>query len=91
MTFHFAEAAANFLTNPALDPIAKIPEYKACAVRVERMERPGGCRVLSQGGNRLDRTFEPAQSFGYMGSRTAWCIYHAVREPRLRQHRMPIR
>jgi len=39
MTFHFAEAAANFLTNPALDPIAKIPEYKACAVRVERMER----------------------------------------------------
>jgi len=35
MTFHFAEAAANVLTNPALDPIAKIPEYKACAVRIE--------------------------------------------------------
>ncbi len=34
-TFHFAEAAANFLTNPALDPQAKIPEYKVCAVRVE--------------------------------------------------------
>jgi formate dehydrogenase alpha subunit len=34
-TFHFAEAAANFLTNPALDPEAKIPEYKVCAVRVE--------------------------------------------------------
>jgi formate dehydrogenase alpha subunit len=33
-TFHFAEAAANFLTNPALDPKAKIPEYKVCAVRV---------------------------------------------------------
>ncbi len=34
-TFHFAEAAANFLTNPALDPEAKIPEFKVCAVRVE--------------------------------------------------------
>ena len=33
--FHFAEAAANVLTNPALDPIAKIPEYKVCAVRLE--------------------------------------------------------
>jgi len=34
--FHFAEAAANALTNPALDPRAKIPELKVCAVRVER-------------------------------------------------------
>jgi len=32
--FHFAEAAANLLTIDALDPQAKIPEYKACAVRV---------------------------------------------------------
>ncbi|WP_028577983.1 formate dehydrogenase subunit alpha [Desulfomicrobium escambiense] len=32
--FHFAEAAANVLTNPALDPLARIPEFKACAVRV---------------------------------------------------------
>jgi predicted molibdopterin-dependent oxidoreductase YjgC len=32
--FHFAEAAANVLTNPALDPQARIPEFKACAVRV---------------------------------------------------------
>ena len=35
MNFHFHEAAVNFLTNPALDPIGKIPEYKICAVRVE--------------------------------------------------------
>jgi len=34
--FHFAECAANVLTNPALDPVAKIPEYKACACRVEK-------------------------------------------------------
>jgi anaerobic selenocysteine-containing dehydrogenase len=37
MTFHFAESPANLLTNPALDPVAKIPEYKVCAVRVERV------------------------------------------------------
>jgi predicted molibdopterin-dependent oxidoreductase YjgC len=31
--WHFAEAAANLLTNDALDPQAKIPEFKACAVQ----------------------------------------------------------
>ncbi len=36
MNFHFPEAAANLLTNPALDPIGKIPEYKVCAVKVEK-------------------------------------------------------
>ena len=35
--FHFKEAAANILTNAALDPIAKIPEYKVCAVRIEKI------------------------------------------------------
>ncbi|MEW5747455.1 MAG: formate dehydrogenase subunit alpha [Candidatus Thermoplasmatota archaeon] len=34
--FHYAEAAANRLTNPALDPVAKIPEFKVCAVRMEK-------------------------------------------------------
>ena len=34
--FHFAESPVNRLTNPALDPIAKIPEYKVCAVRIEK-------------------------------------------------------
>ncbi|MBN1314706.1 MAG: molybdopterin-dependent oxidoreductase, partial [Anaerolineales bacterium] len=33
--FHFAEAAANKLTIGAFDPIAKIPEYKVCAVKIE--------------------------------------------------------
>jgi len=32
--FHFAEGAANRLTNDALDPGAKIPEYKVCAVKI---------------------------------------------------------
>jgi formate dehydrogenase major subunit len=34
MPFCFAEAAANLLTNPALDPFGKIPEFKFCAARV---------------------------------------------------------
>lgn len=34
--FHFAECAANVLTNTALEPIAKIPELKVCAVRIEK-------------------------------------------------------
>lgn len=33
--FHFKEAAANVLTNTALDPVCKIPELKVCAVKVE--------------------------------------------------------
>jgi len=37
MPFCYAEAAANILTNPALDPYGKIPEFKYCAARVERI------------------------------------------------------
>jgi formate dehydrogenase alpha subunit len=37
MTFHFAESPTNVLTSAALDPIAKIPETKVCAVRVEKV------------------------------------------------------
>jgi formate dehydrogenase major subunit len=36
--FCYAEAAANVLTNPQLDPFGKIPEYKFCAARVEPAE-----------------------------------------------------
>jgi predicted molibdopterin-dependent oxidoreductase YjgC len=36
MDFHFAEGAAYTLTNPALDPVSKIPEYKICAIRIEK-------------------------------------------------------
>jgi len=35
--FHYSEAAVNRLTNTALDPVAKIPEFKVCAVRVEKV------------------------------------------------------
>jgi len=37
--FHYYEAAANTLTNPVVDPVAKIPEYKACAVRVSKIQQ----------------------------------------------------
>jgi predicted molibdopterin-dependent oxidoreductase YjgC len=36
MAFHFREAAANMLTNDALDPVAKIPELKVCAVKIKK-------------------------------------------------------
>jgi predicted molibdopterin-dependent oxidoreductase YjgC len=36
LAFHWREAPANMLTQDfALDPVAKIPEYKICAVRIE--------------------------------------------------------
>ena len=37
MTFHFKEAAANLLTLDALDPVAKIPEFKVCAVKIQKI------------------------------------------------------
>jgi len=37
MPFHYAESAVNELTNTAIDPVAKIPELKVCAVRIEKV------------------------------------------------------
>jgi predicted molibdopterin-dependent oxidoreductase YjgC len=37
MTFHFAQSPTNVLTNPALDPVSKMPELKVCAVRIEKV------------------------------------------------------
>jgi formate dehydrogenase alpha subunit len=39
MPFHFEEAPANALTNPVVDPAAKVPEYKVAAVRIERIRQ----------------------------------------------------
>jgi len=38
MAFHFREACANWLTNPAFDPVTLTAEYKACAVKVEKIK-----------------------------------------------------
>jgi predicted molibdopterin-dependent oxidoreductase YjgC len=52
--FHFAEAAANALTDPRLDKRAKIPDYKVCAVRVAKAAvipaRPGAELPLTDRG-----------------------------------------
>ena len=40
LPFAYVEAAANILTNPAVDPYGKIPEFKFSAVRVENAESP---------------------------------------------------
>ena len=56
MPVHFAEAAANELTHAALDPIAKIPEYKVCAVAPDTMRAAGGdARGASRGTRRSRR------------------------------------
>ncbi|OPY89544.1 MAG: Formate dehydrogenase H [Syntrophaceae bacterium PtaU1.Bin231] len=38
MAFHFREACANWLTNPVFDPVSRTAEYKACAVRIEKLK-----------------------------------------------------
>jgi formate dehydrogenase major subunit len=45
MPFAYYEAAANLLTNAALDPFGKIPEFKYCAVAI----RAGGGVPLAAG------------------------------------------
>lgn len=50
--WHFAEAAANVLTNDALDPQALIPEFKACAVQIfpaKEKDLPNPDAVLQRG------------------------------------------
>ncbi|MBV2358735.1 formate dehydrogenase subunit alpha [Thalassococcus sp. CAU 1522] len=46
LPFAYVEAAANILTNPALDPFGKIPEFKYSAVRVEKVE--GAAQVAAE-------------------------------------------
>jgi formate dehydrogenase alpha subunit len=52
--FHYAEAAANALTDNRTDPRAKIPDYKVCAVRIARTaapaDRPGAATPLDARG-----------------------------------------
>ena len=42
MSFHFRESNANWLTNPVYDPVSLTAEYKACAVRVEKIRPATG-------------------------------------------------
>ncbi|HEX5076465.1 MAG TPA: formate dehydrogenase subunit alpha [Gemmatimonadaceae bacterium] len=45
---HYREAAANLLTNPALDPYAGIPEFKVCAVKLSPIVHPEEPAVTAQ-------------------------------------------
>src|SRR5688572_22249884 len=58
--FCYCEAAANMLTNPVLDPVGKIPEFKYCAIRVS----PGGevTARMSFGGGSLLPDHEPVSA-----------------------------
>jgi len=46
--FCYVEAAANLLTNPALDPFGKIPEFKFCAAKVRQGTLPVGIPLGAQ-------------------------------------------
>ncbi|MFC1666521.1 formate dehydrogenase subunit alpha [Candidatus Omnitrophota bacterium] len=39
MTFHFSESPTNVITNSAMDPVAKIPETKVCAVQIKKLRK----------------------------------------------------
>jgi predicted molibdopterin-dependent oxidoreductase YjgC len=57
--FHFAEAAANVLTDNRLDARAKIPDYKVCGVRIGRAAAPavrGASMALTERGTIKDPT-----------------------------------
>ena len=45
LPIHFGENPANVLTNPACDPVAKIPEFKVSAVNIRKLEEPSSAGV----------------------------------------------
>jgi predicted molibdopterin-dependent oxidoreductase YjgC len=51
MTFHFAESPTNQLTNPALDPVSKIPELKVCAVKIEKAGEDEAPATVAEAGD----------------------------------------
>jgi formate dehydrogenase major subunit len=69
--FHFREAAANVLTIDEIDPHGKIPEYKFCAVKVERAgPATGGNGHAETGVGGFSDTGAPAEERAAMGPRT---------------------
>ncbi len=60
MTFHYHETPTNLLTNSALDPVAKIPEFKVCAVKIEReIDYRRGRPEWGRGKSRRSKTVTP--------------------------------
>ena len=71
MPFSFNEAAANLITNEALDPFGKIPEFKYCAVKLSRGQRPGDA-VFDSGRRRGRDLPAQRQSAGESDSDKQW-------------------
>ena len=66
--FHFREAAANLLTIDEIDPFGKIPEFKFCAVRIERAGSHHAARVDAAPAREHDRPARPAALSGHRGA-----------------------
>ena len=63
--FAYYEAAANLLTNAALDPFGKIPEFKYCAVAISRGGTPAAAPGYREGGRRgecVSKALTPAEA-----------------------------
>ncbi|WP_380281530.1 molybdopterin oxidoreductase family protein [Kitasatospora purpeofusca] len=72
MPFHWPGAGrANSLTNPALDPVSRMPEFKTCAVRVERIGIAGDGGGAGDGVDRLDGAERAEPARGADGERAA--------------------
>ena len=68
--FHFREAAANVLTIDEIDPTGKIPEFKFCAVKVERAGPAEGNGRAETGTGGFSDTGAPAEERAAMGPRS---------------------
>jgi predicted molibdopterin-dependent oxidoreductase YjgC len=63
MPMHFREAAANLLTNPQLDPYARIASFKISAVRIEAVGQRGSGAAGRRGREPVEaETIEPVSS-----------------------------
>ena len=81
MPFCYAEAAANLLTNPALDPFGKIPEFKFCAALGDTCHCGGGAGADVDSGQ---RHCGPSQMWvGLIGSLAAGGQLNSSRKPLL--------
>ena len=58
MPFHFPDGDANWLTNSALDKFARIPEYKVCACRLEKIP---DSEAYDENGNYITQAMVAAQ------------------------------
>ena len=58
MPFHFPDGDANWLTNSALDKFARIPEYKVCACRMEKIP---DSEAYDENGNYITQAMIAAQ------------------------------